>query len=331
MNHASIIGIGTSVPKKILTNQDIVNMGIDTTDEWITSRTGIKQRFIADAETTSSDLAVEAAQKAIQKAKIETSDIDLILVATATPDYNGFPSTACIVQQKLGISNCGAFDISAACSGFNYAISTATQFIQCGTYKNILVIGVDCLSKIVNWEDRNTCILFGDGAGAAIVATSTDNNTIINTYLHASGKEADILNIPGGGTKKPFSKHVLEEKSHTIHMDGKAVFKTATNTILPHIKSVLAQNNKTAEDINCYIFHQANKRIIKFIKDKLNLTNEQVFSNIETYGNTSAASIPLAIQDAINNNYIKKGDLVCLCAFGAGFTWSTILLKWGTN
>ena len=224
MNHASIIGIGTSVPKKILTNQDIVNMGIDTTDEWITSRTGIKQRFIADAETTSSDLAVEAAQKAIQKAKIETSDIDLILVATATPDYNGFPSTACIVQQKLGISNCGAFDISAACSGFNYAISTATQFIQCGTYKNILVIGVDCLSKIVNWEDRNTCILFGDGAGAAIVATSTDNNTIINTYLHASGKEADILNIPGGGTKKPFSKHVLEEKSHTIHMDGKAVY-----------------------------------------------------------------------------------------------------------
>lgn len=307
---SKILSTGYYIPKKIITNKDFVTQGLDTTEEWITTRTGILERHICETETTS-DMAFFAAENAIQNGSINTSDIDGIIVATSTPDFGGFPSVACQVQARLGLRAVPAFDISAACSGFNYALTTAHHFIRSGTSKNILVIGADALSKIVDWSDRGTCILFGDAAGAVILS-ETNEPGILYTELFSDGHEASILYV---------------EDNH-IKMEGKAVFKVAINTVIPAIETALNQTGLTANDITYFIPHQANTRIIEKIGSHFGFNDQKTITNIQTLGNTSAASIPTALAQHNEKSPFKSGDILLLTGFGAGFTWGITLLKW---
>jgi 3-oxoacyl-[acyl-carrier-protein] synthase-3 len=311
MNGAKIISFGHSVPEKTKSNQDIIDQGIDSTDEWITTRTGIKHRHIANDNETTSDLAYKAAIHALEKTQITSNQIDLIIVATSTPDFNGFPSTAAIIQHRLGApTTCAAFDLSAACSGFTYAISTASQFIFSGKSKTALVIGADCLSKKTNWSDRNTCILFGDGAGAALLQHS-EKNHIIDSQLFTDGEHSSILKV-----------------KHFIEMEGRAVFKLATTTVIRSIEDFLLKHSLTSKDIQFFVLHQANIRIIQLIQEKLGFTDSQTLINVDRFGNTSAASIPLALSEAYHAHLFKDNDLILTVGFGAGFTWGINLIKW---
>ena len=324
---AVITGTGSFTPEKVLTNADLEKM-VETTDEWITARSGIKERRIADKETAASDLSFEATKKAMEEAKIKPEELDLILIGTVTPDYL-LPSTACILQDKLGAKNAAVMDIVAACSGFLYGLSVAQAFIYSGKYKTILVIGVEILSKITNWNDRNTCVLFGDGAGAAIVQRTQENNKgILATYLCGDGSLANLLHIPVGGTRTPLTKENIDKGDQYIKMEGNEVFKSAVRSMGDAATRALKEANISAEQIDLLIPHQANIRIIEATAKRLKLPMEKVFVNIDKYGNTSAASIPIALDEARKSGRIKPGDITLLVAFGAGFTWGSAVIRW---
>jgi len=321
-----ITGIGSFVPDNILTNDDLSRI-VDTNDEWIVSRTGIRERRIADKESATSDLATIAAQRSLDDAKISAEDLDLIVVATATPDYL-FPSTAAMVQKNLGAKKAAAFDISVGCSGFNYGLIVGANFIQTGMYKKVLVIGAETLSKVVDWEDRNTCVLFGDGAGACVLEPCDESFGILSSELGSDGVNGDVLIIPAGGSKIPASKESVEQKLHTIRMDGKEVFKFAVRVMEKSSLEVLKRAGLEKEDIDFLVPHQANTRIIDAAMKKLKLSREKIQVNLDRYGNTSAASIPVALDEAVRENKIKKGDNVLLVAFGAGLSWASLVIKW---
>ena len=324
---AVITGTGSFTPEKVLTNADLEKM-VETTDEWITTRSGIKERRIADKETAASDLSFEATKKAMAEAKIKPEELDLILIGTVTPDYL-LPSTACILQDRLGAKNAAVMDIVAACSGFLYGLSVAQAFIYSGKYKTILVIGVEVLSKITNWNDRNTCVLFGDGAGAAIVQRTQENNKgILATYLCGDGSLANLLHIPVGGTRTPLTKENIDKGDQYIKMEGSEVFKSAVRSMEDAATRALKEANISAEQIDLLIPHQANIRIIEATAKRLKLPMEKVFVNIDKYGNTSAASIPIALDEARKSGRIKPGDITLLVAFGAGFTWGSAVIRW---
>ena len=317
MKHSRIAGTGSYLPERILTNAELERT-IDTTDEWIFTRTGIRERhIIADGQYTS-DMALEAAKKAIEAANIDIQSIDLIVLATTTPDRT-FPSTACLLQQKLGVVNCPAFDLQAVCSGFVYALSTADNFIKAGAAKCALVVGADAMSRITDWTDRSNCILWGDGAGAVILQTS-DEQGILSTHLHANGNYADMLMVPQGVSN--------QEGSKTILMEGNAVFKMAVNTLDAIVDDTLAANGLEKSDVDWLVPHQANIRILQSTAKKLGMSMDRVVTTVDKHGNTSAASIPLALDVAVRDGRIKRGETILMEAFGGGFTWGSVLMKY---
>ena len=324
---AGIIGVGKELPEKAVSNQDIVDMGLDTSDEWISERTGIKNRYIADENTSSVDLAEIAAKRAIENAGINVTDLDGIIVSTTTPDHLMFPSAACLLQSRIGARNIFALDVSAACTGFNYAISTGSQFVRTGQMKTVLVVAVDCLSKFVDWTDRSVCPLFGDGAGAVIVSEVKEGYGVLTIDLSSDGRYGDILKVQAGGSRQPMTQDSFDNKDHLIQMAGRAVFKTAVSKLVPSIRSVLEKYELSVEDIGTFVFHQANIRIIEFVKEKLGIADEQLYTNIHKYGNTSSASIPIVLDD--KKSSFKDGELVMLIGFGAGFAWGVNIVKWG--
>lgn len=321
MVYARIKGTGSYLPEKVLTNADLEQM-VDTSDQWIFERTGIRQRHIAAANETTVDLAEKAARNAIQAANIDIANIDLIIVATTTPDLV-FPSTACLLQQRLNIHGCAAFDIQAVCTGFIYALSIAEKFIKCGNAKCALVIGAETLSRIVNWKDRDTCVLFGDGAGAVILAAD-EKAGILSSHLHADGKYESLLSVPAGISQgyETFANGAY------IQMKGNEVFKMAVKKLGKIVDETLAANNLAKTDIDWLVPHQANIRIIQATAKKLKMPMDRVVVTVERHGNTSAASVPLALDSAVKGQCILEGELVLLEAFGGGFTWGSVLLRY---
>ncbi len=327
--YASLRSIGGYAPSRILSNADLETM-VDTTDEWIEKRTGIKERRIASSEEATSDLGVKAAEKAIERAGIAKEDIDLIICATLSPDYLCMPSTACVIAGKLGIHNVMAFDISAACSGFVYMLSMAKAFIESGSKKNVLLIGAEKISSMIDYTDRGTCILFGDGAGAAIIGvTENKNEAILDIHASADGRYGDFLITPGCGSKYPCSQETLDNKLHYIKMQGNDVYKIAVKTLTKDVIDILENNGIESSDVDHFIPHQANFRIIEAVRAKLNFPVEKTVLTVAKYGNTSAASIPMAMNDAYEEGRIKTGDLMLLDTFGGGFTWASALVRFG--
>ena len=320
-----ILGMGSYAPDKVLTNFDLEKI-VDTSDEWIRTRTGIRERRIADDGVACSDLAVEAAKRAISDAGIKPNDIPLIIIATATGDYK-FPSTACLVQHKLGIKDAVGFDISAACSGFIYGLEIARQFVFSGTYSKVLVIGAEKMSSVIDWEDRDVCILLGDGAGACILGNVNEGAGILGSYMAIDGSCADLLKMPAGGSAMPASHDTIQKHLHFMKMQGREVFKQAVTVMTRSGLTVLKQCNLTIDDIDCIIPHQANIRIIEGIAKRLKISMNKVYTNVDRYGNMSAASIPVALDEALRNGTVKKGQKVLLVAFGAGFTWGSIVIQ----
>ncbi len=322
MTYSRIAGTGSYLPEKVVTNQDLEKT-MDTSDEWIRERTGIKRRHIAADDETTSDIAVSASLRAIEAAGIAASDIDLILVGTTTPDKI-FPGTACIVQRKLGISGCGAFDLQAACSGFIYGLDTADRYIRTGGGRNVLVVGAETLSRLTNWEDRTTAVLFGDGAGAVVVQVS-DEPGVISTHIHADGACEELLHVPQGVSQ---GYDITRAGGAYINMNGNAVFRKAVATLDSIARETLANNGIDTSDIDWFVPHQANLRIIKAAAKKLGMPMERVIVTVDEHANTSAASIPLALDVAVRDGRIKRGELLILEAFGAGFTWGSALLRY---
>ncbi|PHS41806.1 MAG: 3-oxoacyl-ACP synthase [Sulfurovum sp.] len=324
--YASFRSIGAYVPEKILTNADLEKM-VDTTDEWILKRTGIKERHIAAEDEYTSDMAAKACELAIERSGIAKDEIDLVICATVTPDYFNMPSTACIISDKIGIRDVQAFDISAACSGFVYLLSVAKAFIESGMKKNVLIVGAEKFSSIVDYTDRTTCILFGDGAGAAMIsATSNKAEGIIDLHASADGSYADFLVTPAPGSVNPVSQKVLDEGLQYVQMKGNETFKLAVKTLTKDVKEILAKNEISADEIPHFIPHQANYRIIKAVGDALKMTEEQVVVTVGKYGNTSAASIPMALNDIWESGRLQEGELMLLDTFGGGLTWASALL-----
>src|SRR6056297_3385382 len=325
MRRATITGWGSYLPPNVVTNEELEKI-VDTTDQWIQKRTGIKKRRIADEDTSTSDLALEASYKALEKANLDPKELDLIIVSTVTPDMP-FPATACIIQEKLGANKAAAFDLEAGCSGFVYGISVASQFIETGMYDNILVIGTETLSKIVNWEDRTTCVLFGDGAGAAVLKP-TEKGGILASHLGSDGSGEDALYVPAGGSQKPATEETVKNNEHYLVMEGNRVFKFAVKTMSKASLKVLKQAGLKKEDIDLLIPHQANTRIIDSSAKRLKLESDKVYVNLPEYGNTSGASVPIALAEAAEKGLIKNGDIVLLVAFGAGLTWASAVMEW---
>src|ERR1700724_2704135 len=322
----SIIGTGSYVPEKILTNDDLSRM-VDTSDEWITTRTGIKERRVAAKDEHTSDMAAKAALQAIAQAGISPAEIDMILVATATPDML-FPATACFVQKKIGAINAACLDISPACAGFLFGLEIAQQFITSHTHDTVLVIGADKLTSITNWTDRNTCVLFGDGAGAAILRHRGSAHGVIRTHIGSDGQFTDILFMPGGGSRCPITRDNVDMNLATIHMTGKEVYKQAVIAMVNASRKALADAGLTADDIACVIPHQANLRIIEAIADRLKIPLDRFYVNLDKYGNTSAAAVAIALDEANRSARIKHGDYVLLVVFGGGLTWASTIVEW---
>jgi len=322
----SIAAVGSYVPEKVLTNADLEKI-VDTTDDWITTRTGIKERHIAAENEFTSDMAAKAAQRAMEKAGITADQIDLIIVATITPDML-FPATACLVQHKLGANRAAAFDIEAACSGFIYALEIGQQFIMSRAYDTVLVIGAERLSSIVNWKDRNTCVLFGDGAGAAILQHRPDAHGLLTACMGADGEKAMLLCMPGGGSRIPASTDSVEAGLHHLQMDGKETFKNAVTAMLTAAQEALRRCELDISQIKLMIPHQANRRIIDAVGERLGVKQEQVFVNVDRYGNTSAASVAIALDEAVSQGRLQRGDLALLVVFGAGLTWAAAVIEW---
>jgi len=322
----SIVGTGSYVPERVLTNEEL-SASVDTTDQWITTRTGIKTRRIAAKDEYTSDMAARAALAAMEQAEVAATDIDLILVATASPDMI-FPATACFVQTKIGAVNAACLDVSAACAGFLFALEIAQQFITSHTYDTVLVIGAEKLSSITNWTDRNTCVLFGDGAGAAILQHRGSAHGIISTHIGSDGNYADILWMPGGGCKTPITAENAHQWLQTIHMSGKDVYKQAVISMIDASKKALEKAGLTIEDIACFIPHQANVRIIEAIAERLKLPMERFFINVDRYGNTSAAAVAIALDEANRSGRLKPGDYILMVVFGGGLTWASTVIEW---
>jgi len=323
---AKITALGTYVPPRVMSNRDFEKI-VETSDEWITSRTGIRERHVVGKGVATSDLATEAAKLALAERGIDAGEIEAIVVATVTPDML-FPSTACLVQHKLGAKGAWGFDLSAACSAFLYALQTGAQFIQTGAHNKVLVIGADVMSSILDYTDRATCILFGDGAGAVILERSEDDSGLIDFVHEVDGSGACSLYMPGGGSLHPATHETVEKKMHFVHQDGQAVFKFAVRKMADVCETLLQRNGVKASDIDCFIPHQANQRIINATAERLGLKPESVVINIDRYGNTTAGTIPLAMQTAREDGRLKKGNLVLLASVGAGFTVGATLLRW---
>jgi len=325
--YAALKSIGSYVPENILTNHDLEKM-VDTSDEWIVQRTGIKERRIARDDEASSDLGYKAALQAIERADVDLKDIDMVVCATLAPDYLTMPSTAAMISHKLGISKVMAFDISAACTGFVYLISLAKAFIESGTKKNILIIGAEKISSIIDYEDRGTCILFGDGAGASIIsATENKDEAIIDVLASSDGKHGDLLITPGCGSRNPLREHNIKDKLQYMKMSGNEVFKVAVKTLTSDVIEILKKNNIKASQVDMFIPHQANFRIVEAVRARLNFPVEKTALTVAKYGNTSSASIPMAMNDMYESGRIKYGDLMLLDAFGGGFTWGSALVR----
>ena len=320
-----ILGTGRYVPEKVLTNEDLEKL-IDTSDEWITARTGMKRRHVAAADEATSDLASHALQNAAKKAGIDLKELDAIIVGTATPDMV-FPSAACMVQSNLDLGGIPAFDVTAACSGFMYAAVLANSLIASGLYDIVGVIGAETLTRITNYEDRTTCVLFGDGAGAVIFGPGNDHSGVLSTYLGADGNLSHLLNLPGGGSRFPATTETVEAKLHYIHMEGAEVFKSAVRAMESSAVRALGMAGLTGDDIDLLIPHQANIRIIRATASRLKIPEDKVYINVQEYGNTSAASIPIALDEAIENKKIAEGDTIMMVAFGGGFTWGSLVVK----
>ena len=322
-----ISALGTYVPPRLLTNADLEKM-VETSDQWITERTGIRERHIVDKGVATSDLAVEAAKKALAQRGIDPSDLDAILVGTVTPDMF-FPSTACLVQNKLGAKGVWGFDLSAACSAFLYALQVGTQFVATGAHKRVMVIGADVMSSIIDYTDRATCIIFGDGAGAVILEPAENDSLGMIDFIHeVDGSGGCSLYMPGGGSLNPSTHETVDQKMHYVHQDGQAVFKFAVRKQTELCEKILERNGIKASDIDVFVAHQANKRIINATAERLALRPESVVINIDRYGNTTAGTIPLAMDTARQEGKLKKGDLVLLASVGAGFTVGATLLRW---
>jgi 3-oxoacyl-[acyl-carrier-protein] synthase III len=327
MPSTRIIGTGSYVPLKVLTNADLEKL-VDTSDEWIVTRTGISTRHMAADDEATSDLAAHAGQAALQAARLDPADLDMILVATATPDH-AFPSTACVVQERLGARRAAGLDISAACSGFVYGIAVADGLIRVGTSRTVLLIGAETLTRVVNWQDRNTCVLFGDGAGAVLFQADEGERGVLSTHLYADGSKGEILIVPGGGSRHPISQAVLDQGLAKIQMNaGNEVFKLAVRAMEDAALTALKRHNLTVGDIDHIISHQANLRIISALGQRLGVPEQKVIANVQRVGNTSAASIPLAMDEAVRDGRIQPGHLVLLCAFGGGLTWGAALIRW---
>jgi 3-oxoacyl-[acyl-carrier-protein] synthase III len=322
----SISGVGSYVPSKILTNAELEKM-VDTSDEWITTRTGIKERRIAAKNEFTSDMAVKAAQRAMKMAGVTAEQIDLIAVATITPDMP-FPSTACLVQQKLGARRAAAFDLEAACSGFIYGLEIGQQFIMSRTYDTVLVIGAEKLSSIVNWKDRNTCVLFGDGAGAAVLQNRPNAHGLLTAVMGADGGKANLLFMPGGGSRSPATLETVAGKLHYLQMEGRETFKNAVQAMCTAAQEALRRCELDISKIKCVIPHQANRRIIDAVGERLGATPGQLFVNVNRYGNTSAASVAIALDEAVTSGKVQRGDLILLIVFGAGLTWGAAVIEW---
>jgi 3-oxoacyl-[acyl-carrier-protein] synthase-3 len=322
----SIISVGSYVPERVLTNADLERM-VETSDEWITSRTGIKQRHIAADNEFTSDMAASAAIRALHGASLSAEQLDLIIVATITPDMM-FPATACLVQQKIGAVRAAAFDVEAACSGFIYGLEIGQQFIMSRTYDTVLVIGAEKLSTIVDWKDRNTCVLFGDGAGAAILQHRPDAHGLLTACMGAEGDKAELLCMPGGGSRCPATLASVSSGLHFLRMDGKETFKNAVTAMYTAGREALRRCEIEISQIKCVIPHQANRRIIDAVSERLGVKPEQLFVNLEKYGNTSAASVAIALDEAVRAGCIQRGDLVLMLAFGAGLTWAAAVIEW---
>lgn len=314
------------MPGKVLTNYDLEKM-VDTSDDWIIQRTGIRERRIVENGQITSDLATQASLRAMEDAGVSPKDLDMIITSTITPDHI-FPSTSCYIQQKIGASRASAFDILATCAGFIYAMSIGQSFVNSGAMETVLVVGAECLSKITDYTDRSTCVLFGDGAGAVIIQKSSTKHEILSTSLAADGSQADILIMPGGGAKNPASLASVQQRNHYIQFKGKEVFKLAINNITNLIIETVTKNGLGLEDIDLIIPHQSNLRIIEATMEKLGLPMEKAFVNIDKYGNTSSASIPIAIDEARKEGRLSKGDIVMLVAFGGGLTWGSSVIRW---
>lgn len=327
---AIITGIGHYVPDKILKNSDLEKM-VDTSDEWITARTGIKERRILDKEKGTSYMATKAAQVVLEETQTSPDELDLILLATVTPDMP-VPSAASFIQKNLGASNSWGFDINGGCTGFICALATGAQFIESGRHKKVLVIGADKMSAIINYEDRATCVLFGDGAGAILLESSAENDMGIKDFiLHLDGAGAEFLTVNGGGSLHPASRETVDRKMHYVYQDGKTVFKHAVTGMTDVTAKIVERNGLTGKDIQFFIPHQANYRIIDATAKKIGLAPDQVVININKYGNTTAATIPLAMSETYRAHKLKKGDWVVMAAFGAGFTWGSMLLRWAID
>ena len=322
----SITGVGSYVPERILTNADLEKR-VDTSDEWITTRTGIKQRRLAADNEFTSDMAAKAATRAMQKAGVTPDQLDLIIVATITPDMV-FPSTACLVQRKIGAGRVAAFDLEAACSGFIYGLEIAQQFIMSRTYDTVLVIGAEKLSSIVDWEDRNTCVLFGDGAGAAVLQNRPQAHGLLTAVMGADGDKADLLFMPGGGSQCPATAASVASRLHYLRMEGKETFKNAVQAMQTAAEEALRRCEIDISRIKCIIPHQANRRIIDAVAERLGAKPEQMFINLDKYVNTSAASVAIALDEAVESGQVQRGELILLVVFGAGLTWGAAVIEW---
>lgn len=323
---AAFLGVGHFTPEKVLTNFDLEKI-VDTSDEWIVERTGVHERRIVTDEQAASDLAVPAAKRALEQAGVAPEDLDLIILGTVTPDYF-FPSTACVVQDAIGAKNAAGFDMLAGCSAFIYGCNIASQFIENGRYRYVLVVGVETLTKLMDMTDRNTCVLFGDGAGAAVLGPTEGEGGILATHMKADGSLGYLLRMPGGGSRQPPTHESLDERMHYIKMAGREVFKHAVRSMCESALYVLDAAGYKGEDVDLLVPHQANWRIMSAVADRLKIPHEKVFVNLNKYGNTSAASIPIALSEAIEEGRIKSGNLVLNVAFGAGFTWAANLVRW---
>jgi len=329
--YASFKSIGAYVPKNILTNHDLEQM-VDTSDEWITKRSGIKTRYLCDKDQSTSDLAKEASIKALQRAGMSADELDMIIVASISGDYLFMPSTACVLANKLGVKDIPVFDILAACTGFIYALSTAKAYIESGMAKNILIVGAEALSKFVDYDDRTTCVLFGDGAGAAVIsATDNKDEAIIDVHISADGAYQDYLITPGGGSVNPFESYAKSQKLHFMKMKGNETFKVAVRTLTKDVKEILEKNQIDIKEIDFFIPHQANYRIIKAVGDGVGLSDGQLVLTVGKYGNTSAASIPMAINEIYEEGKLKKGHKLLLDAFGGGLTWGSAIVSFMGN
>jgi 3-oxoacyl-[acyl-carrier-protein] synthase-3 len=325
--YAQIVGWGMYVPSEILTNDDLASM-VDTSDDWIRARTGIVERRIAPPKETTATMAIRAARAALRVANANPPRLDLIIVATATPDYP-FPATACLVQEALGATRAGAFDLSAGCTGFVYGLAVGSQMIISGAYDQVLVIGAETLSRIINWTDRNTCVLFGDGAGAVLLQASAVPGGVLSAVLGADGSGGDLLMLPAGGSRQPASAETVAQGLHYVQMNGPEIFRFATRVTAKAARQALAEANINLEDISLFISHQANGRIIQSAAKSLKLPPEKVFVNLDRYGNTSAASVPIALCEAIEQGRVKRDDHLVMVSFGAGLTWAAVVVRWG--